>query len=143
MNFYAAFPWAVTWDDHEVENDLFALLTSCQERTEVNPGVITNGPVDFTLDLTLSDNASLRSPGGYVVSNGVVVARTKHGRYVAASRTCTHQNNPAVEYQDDRFVCPVHGAQFDTSGRGLNDLGKKGIRVYKTDVDRNTLRVYS
>ena len=122
---------------------LLALLASCQQTTEVNPGPITNGPVDFTLDLTAPDNGPLRAPGGFVISNGVVVARTKYGRYVAASRTCSHQKKQAVEFQADRFVCPLHGAQFDTSGRGLNDLGKKGIRVYKTDLDRNSLRVYS
>lgn len=122
---------------------LLTLLTACQKTTEVNPGAVTNGPVDFTLDLTLADNAPLRTPGGFVVSNGVVVARTKHGRFVAASRTCSHQQQQAVEFQADRFVCTVHGAQFDTSGRGLNDLAKKGIRVYKTDLDGYNLRVHS
>lgn len=122
---------------------LVALLASCQQNTEVNPGAITTGPVDFTLDLVSPINASLRMPGGFVVSNGVVVARTKQGRFVAASRTCSHQKNPSVEFEVDRFVCATHGAQFDTTGQGLNDLGKKGISVYKTDLDGYFLRVYS
>ncbi len=120
---------------------LFTLLTACQS-TDVNPGVITNGPVDFTLDLLSPLNNALRTNGGFVVSNGVVVARTPWG-FVAASHICSHQQQPAIEFDKDRFTCTAHGAQFDLTGRGLNSLGKNGLSIYKTEQTGATLRVYS
>ncbi|GAA4448174.1 hypothetical protein GCM10023189_05650 [Nibrella saemangeumensis] len=122
---------------------LWVLLTACQRDTEVIPGPVTNGPVDFTLDLGDPANAVLRKGGGYVISNGVVVARTPHGGFVAATQTCSHEKNQAVVFQGNEFVCTVHGAKFDTAGRGMNNLGSRGLRVFKTELKNLALRVYS
>lgn len=119
---------------------LMVLLTSCRQEEIVKP----DGPVDFELDLESPDNTVLRVKGGYVVANGVVVARTFHGLLAAANRTCSHQKNNTVVFQDNEFYCPVHGARFDSKGFGLNDYGKNGLRVYKImPLPDNKIRVFS
>lgn len=119
------------------------LLTSCQQDREVVPGVITTGPVDFTLDLMTPANAALRTAGGYVITHGVVVARAQHGSFVAATQTCSHEKKQGIIFQDNGFVCTVHGARFNTAGQGINNFGSRGLRIYNTAVNGFLLRVYS
>lgn len=119
---------------------LMAVLASCQ-KSSIAPAP-TN--VDFTLDLTATANATLKNSGGYVVMNGLVVARTSSGTYVAASHTCTHEGSQKVIFSAGEFYCTEHGARFSTTGQGLNSYGSNGLTVYKTQqTDTNTLRVYS
>src|SRR5687767_3456987 len=75
--------------------------------------------VDFTLDLSDPANANLsRSGGGYLYHEGVLVARTSGGVFVAVSRYCTHQDT-SLEYRvvTNVFHCPNHNAEFGTDGR--------------------------
>jgi nitrite reductase/ring-hydroxylating ferredoxin subunit len=118
---------------------LLMLLTACQQEEIVKP----IGPVDFELDLDDPLNAALKMKGGYVLANGVVVARATHGNLVAASQTCSHQKNKQVIYKDNEFFCPVHGARFDTKGNGLNEYGSKGLIVYKIIQFGSVIRVFS
>jgi cytochrome b6-f complex iron-sulfur subunit len=117
---------------------LLTLLTACQQAT-VTPAL----PVDFDLDLTARENAPLRIPGGFVVVNGVVVARTIQGLFVAATRTCSHQAEKQVVFDKSKFVCLAHGAEFDLTGRGLNANGNRGLTVYKVEQTGSTIRVRS
>lgn len=118
---------------------LMAVLTSCQ-KTEITP---VTGPVDFTIDLSDIANVNLLRPGGYVVQNGVVVARVGPVKFVAVTRTCSHEGQKQVTFQNGEFVCLAHGARFDLLGRGLNNEGKRGLTTYKIDQTGNILRVYS
>ena len=73
--------------------------------------------VNFTLDLSSSSNAALRTVGGYVIANGgtVIVENTSAG-YVAISLVCTH-NGCTVSYRGaNGFTCPCHGGTFDANG---------------------------
>jgi cytochrome b6-f complex iron-sulfur subunit len=117
---------------------LMAVLTSCQEK-EITP----TGPVDFDVDLTDIANAPLFRPGGYIVRNGVVVARQNHSKFVAVTQTCSHERLQQVTFQNGEFYCTAHGARFDTLGKGLNEEGKRGLIVYKIEQTGATLRVYS
>lgn len=117
---------------------LTVLLAACQ-RTEVTPET----PVDFDLDLTDHANAPLRQPGGFVVVQGVVVARTKPGHLVAVTQTCSHQAQKQVVFDNHEFVCLAHGARFDTAGKGLNSNGSRGLRVYAVEQTGNMIRVRS
>jgi nitrite reductase/ring-hydroxylating ferredoxin subunit len=116
-------------------------LTSCSNES-VSPSGSTSG-IDFTLNLDDSSNLSLKTNGGYIISQGVVVARTNAGDYVAVTRTCSHEGLQQIIYQTDHFYCTVHGAEYDNSGKGLNANGSKGIAVYNTSLTNNLLRVYS
>ncbi len=114
-------------------------ITACGKDGIVAP----TGPVDFTLDVTVATNASLKNANGYVISNGVVVAKTAAGTYVAATQVCSHENRANVIFQSGQFFCPLHDAKFDTAGKGLNSEASKGLTVYKTTLTGNSLRVYS
>ncbi len=119
---------------------LMLLLTACS-KTDVTPASL--GPVDFTLDLSQPDTAALAKPNGFIVSNGVVVARSMLGTYVAATHTCSHENRQEVYFQNNEFYCNVHGARFDTAGKGLNSFGSRGLTIYKTELSGTNLRVFS
>lgn len=100
--------------------------------------------VDFTLDLSSPANAKLLNNGGYLVTNGVIVAKTINGDYVAVSASCTHEGT-TVQYQssNNRFHCPNHGANFDTNGSVINGPATRSLHEYNTSLSGNTLRVYS
>ncbi len=121
---------------------LMTLLTACSKSSDLSP-ITTPGSVDFTLDLTASSNAALKTNGGYVISNNVVVARTSQGTYVAGSHICTHEARTKVVFLNNEFYCTEHGARFTTAGVGLNSYASAGLSVYKTELSGNSLRIYS
>lgn len=126
----------------------FAVLSclGCSKSSDSSSSGTVNGPtgVDFTLDLSSSANAALLSNGGYLVSNGVIVARTTAGAYIAAQHSCTHQSYGLV-YQgsNNRFYCNNHGATFSNSGAVTNGPASRALTVYNTTITGTSLRVYS
>lgn len=121
----------------------FVLTATCLHSCSTSGSVITPGTVDFTLDLTQSANAALKSKGGYIVTNGVVVAQDLNGNYVAATQTCTHQGLNQVYYDSssNTYRCSAHGAQYDLNGKGLNANGSKGIITFKATLSGTSLHV--
>jgi cytochrome b6-f complex iron-sulfur subunit len=105
-----------------------------------------NGPtnIDFTLDLSLSANAALLNNGGYLATNGILVARTTAGAYIAVQLSCTHENYPLV-YQGsaNHFYCNNHGSAFTETGVVLNSPARSNLTVYKTTLTGTSLRVYA
>ena len=118
-----------------------ACLGGCQP----NNGV-TDAPtnVDFSLDLNEPANASLHTNGGYIIMNGVIVARTVAGVFVAVSSYCTHAG-AAVQYvsSTNRFYCPSHGSNFATDGSVINGPANSPLMKYHTSLTGSTLRVFS
>ncbi|MHA4740709.1 Rieske 2Fe-2S domain-containing protein [Dyadobacter sp. MSC1_007] len=98
-------------------------------------------PTNLTLDLTDQANAALKTNGGYVIKDGVVIARSNTGAYIAATLTCSHEEKNEITYQTDHFYCTAHGAKYDNARKGLNSEGKKGIRVYTTSLTDNILTI--
>lgn len=100
--------------------------------------------VDFTLDLTASSNAALKTNGGYIYNEGVIVARTGNGIYVALSQTCTHAGG-TVQYVSSKnaFYCPNHGSNFATNGNVINGPASSPLTAYHTSLTGTSLRVYS
>ena len=122
----------------------FALTATCLGscNTQVNP-IGTAGSVNFTIDLSQADYAALKSNGGYVIVNSVVIARTTGGGYAAASAICTHEGGQ-VGYSSsgNLWLCNVHGAEYDlTSGAGLNSYGRNGLRIYQTTLNGTKLTI--
>jgi cytochrome b6-f complex iron-sulfur subunit len=118
---------------------LMAVLTSCQRPEVVEP----TGPVDFELDLMAPANVPLNRVGGYVVQNGVVVARVNLSRFVAVTHTCSHEGLKQITFRFGEFHCTAHGARFSEKGEGLNKEGKRGLTTYNVAQRGNLLRVYS
>ncbi|WP_234734699.1 Rieske (2Fe-2S) protein [Tellurirhabdus bombi] len=119
---------------------LLAALTSCQPDSEA---VLPLGPVDFDLDLTDPAYFALHQAGGYVIQYGVVVARTVQETFVAVTQTCSHKGQQQVVFKNDEFYCTAHGARYDTTGKGLNTNGKRGLTTYRTEQSGSILRVYA
>lgn len=105
-------------------------LSSCKS-DDVTPAV-----AQFTLNLDDAANAVLKTNGGYIIKNEVVIAKTTNGDYAAVSVLCRHENLKQVIYKkaSNEFFCTAHDARFDTKGTGLNDTGKKGIATYPVVV---------
>ena len=106
--------------------------------------VATPGNVDFTLDLSTSAYSALKVNGGYTVYNGVVVARTLSGTYIAVSAACTHEGQ-TVQYiaSGNYFYCSRHGAKFNSNGAVTQGPASTSLAQYKTSLNGNSLRVYS
>jgi cytochrome b6-f complex iron-sulfur subunit len=128
----------------------FVLTATClQSCKSDNAGGVTpttpTGGLDFTLNLDDAANASLKTNGGYVIANGVVVAKDKDGKFVAATQTCSHQGFKLVVFDGakNEFNCSQHGARFSTAGAGLNSEASKGLTVYKTALTGSSLRVFA
>ena len=103
-----------------------------------------NMSVDFTLDLTQSAYAALNTNGGYIVKDGVIVAKTTAGNYVAVSAACTHEGaNVNYNSGSDKFVCPRHGATFANSGTAVSGPANGNLQKFNTTLTGNSLRVYS
>ncbi len=125
----------------------FALL-SCVgcKKSDGSGSADTTGPtgVNFTLDLSLAANAALLGNGGSLVSNGVIVAKTQKGKYIAVQQSCTHESY-TLNYQsgDSRFYCPNHGAVFSEAGAVTNGPATRSLTVYNTQLTGTSLKVYS
>ncbi|MGA3245131.1 MAG: Rieske (2Fe-2S) protein [Bacteroidota bacterium] len=123
----------------------FVAYSTCFEGCNVqNPVSSAPSNVDFTLDLTASANSALKSNGGYIYNNGIIVARTTAGAYVAVYSVCPHAG-ATVQYdsRNNRFTCPAHGSNFATSGALINGPASTGLKQYNTSLNGTSLRVYS
>lgn len=100
--------------------------------------------VNFTLDLTSPANSALTKNGGYLVTNGVIVARTNTGSYIAVQQSCTHENYPlAYQPANFRFYCNNHGATFSEKGVVTGGPTNRSLTVYNTQLTSTSLNVFS
>lgn len=120
----------------------FVLTTGCLGSCKKD--AIAPQNKDFTLDLTDSAYAALKTNGGYVIVNDVVVARTRDGVYAAATVICSHEQEKRISYtSNNEWECAAHGARFSLGGGGLNSKGGKGLKIYQTTLTGTTLRIFS
>ena len=95
------------------------------------------------IDLTSATYTNLNKLGGYViVSNSYVVALSKAGNFIAATVTCSHEPRNRIVLSNEEWYCTDHGARFSLNGSGLNSRGSRGLTVYRTATDGNTLIIY-
>jgi len=116
------------------------LASSCSENEGSPAPAPTN--VDFTLDIS---TGTLATNGGFLVHNGIVVARTTAGGFLAVAASCTHQGtNVNYSAQGNKFICPNHGAQFNSSGAVIQGPASSSLAQYNTQLlDATHLRIYS
>jgi cytochrome b6-f complex iron-sulfur subunit len=111
-----------------------------------NSGSDTTGPsnVDFTIDISQSPNTALQNSGGYIYNNGVIIARTLAGSFVAVQQTCTHERfNIIYQGSQKRFYCDGHGGTFSESGNVIGGPPPRALKTYNTALNGTILRVYS
>ena len=117
-----------------------AASCSSDNSTSPSPAPAPSG-VDFLLDVS---TGSLATNGGYLVSQGIVVARTNSGNYIAVSASCTHEGtNVNYNASGNNFICPNHGAQFSSTGTVTQGPANSNLKKYNTTLTGNSLRVYS
>jgi cytochrome b6-f complex iron-sulfur subunit len=119
------------------------ILAACLGSCKKDAGGTGSAPVvDFTLDLSQPANAALNKPGGYLYSNGVIVAKTTAGNIIAVSQSCTHQGS-SVQYQSssNQFYCPNHGATFNTGGGVTGGPANSALKQYTVTATGNMVRV--
>lgn len=114
---------------------------SCKKKDDNNiPGAFSGS---FTLDLNSSANASLKTAGGSVISNNVVVINNG-GSYTALSAICTHQGcTVGYNKNNSRIECPCHGGVYDTNGGVVSGPPPSALKKYTTSVSSGILTVSS
>ena len=125
---------------------LATCLGGCSKSTEA-PGMGNTSPppsgVDFTLNLTQTENANLGTNGGFIYKNGIIVARTTSGNYIAVAMACTHQGTTLVfDGPNNRFFCNNHGSTFSTTGTVNNGPASTNLKQYSTTLTGSMLRVF-
>lgn len=112
-------------------------LSGCKKSDTGTP----SSSVDFTLD---TSTGSLANNGGHLVTQGVLVARTNSGTFIAVSAACTHERT-TVNYfaSSNNFICPNHGAQFDSNGSVTQGPASTNLKKYNTALTGTSLRVFS
>jgi len=119
-------------------------LFNCIGCSKSANGVTAPSGVDFTIDLSSPAYSALSTNGGFLAQQGVLIARTMTGNYIAVQQSCTHQNYSLVyEGQQGIFFCNNHGSAFSENGTVLNPPASRNLQVYKTTLTGNSLRVYS
>lgn len=113
-----------------------ACLGSCKKTSNA----MQSSNVDFTINVS---TGALAANGGYLVQNGVIIARTSSGSFIAVSAACTHQGGTLYFTNSNIFQCPLHGATFDASGKVLNGPATTALQKYNTALTGTSLRVYS
>ncbi len=118
-------------------------LASCSSN-DVSPmgGKVTPPTnIDFAVDVS---TGPLSTNGGFLVTNGIIVARTIAGSFLAVSAACTHQGTN-VQYRgaDNDFLCPNHGSIFSATGQVTNGPASRPLIQYKTTLTGTSLRVFS
>lgn len=112
----------------------------------VAPGGAT-GKIDFSVNITSSDNANLQTLGGFKVfaDEGVIVARTLDGSFIAVASACTHQGTTIQYRKDERdFRCPNHLSEFKENGEVEKGPATSNLKRFNTAFTEtsNTLRIF-
>lgn len=115
-------------------------LSSCVNES-MDPTSSTGTGGELVLDLSMADYASLNTVGNYVIVSSIVIARVSTAAFAAVTQVCSHQGQKRVVFNAGEFFCAVHGARFDTAGKGLNTNGSRGLKTYTTALQGTILKV--
>ncbi len=115
-----------------------ACLGSCKKSSTSTASASTMS-VNFTVNVA---SGPLATNGGYLLQNGVIVARTNAGTFIAVASTCTHQGG-TVGYapNSNSFICPIHGAQFDANGNVIGGPAPTNLQKFTCTLSGSTLHV--
>lgn len=123
------------------------LLTACAGPSNPDtPSPNAARKIDFSISLNDKGNENLKTKGGYVIVNDVIVAQTKDGKYIAVSAKCTHDGTQLVyKPVENQFYCPLDLSRFDATGKVVASPAKQALQQYLivTEPVAGVLRVYN
>ncbi len=98
-------------------------------------------PGNVSLSIKIASYPDLAPLGGvaYVDANGspLAIVRTGATTFLALSRICPHRGG-IVNEVGGGFSCPLHGAQFDNSGRWAGGQPTGSLTTYNSRYDAAT-----
>lgn len=95
---------------------------------------------NFTVDISMG---TLAKNGGFLVTQGIIIARTNAGDFLAVSAACPHEG-VIVNYDEagNKFVCPRHNSQFTSKGVVTIGPAASNLKEYKTSLAGTALTVF-
>lgn len=116
------------------------LATSCSSSDDDSVTPAPTG-VDFSLDIS---SGALATDKGYLVKNGIIIARENSTTFLAVSAACTHEGT-TLNYvgSSNTFHCPNHGSNFSSSGTRIDGPASGNLKQYNVALSGNSLRVFS
>ena len=115
---------------------LMRCASGCAGPNSPGPDPSPARKIDFSINLNDKAGENLRTKGGYIILNDVIVAQTKDGQYVAVAANCTHQGTQLVfKPADNQFYCPLHLSRFDTLGKVIVGPATQSLQQYTVTVE--------
>lgn len=113
-------------------------LGSCKKDV---PSAATN--VNLTIDLTSPTYSALATPGNFMyLGNGVIIAQTSTGNFVAVSQYCTHEGeNVTFRPTNNDFYCSAHRSVFNTTGTVTSGPAGSSLKQYTVTKTGDTLTI--
>lgn len=118
-------------------------LGACSKSADSGTTANTPAPsANFTVDLS----SNLTTVGSSLAANSVLIVRLAAGNtpssFVAVQQACTHQGSN-INYvpSNQIFLCPNHGAQFNTAGANVGGQATTALKVYNITITGNTMTV--
>lgn len=103
-----------------------------------------NQIINFSINLT----NQLLSINDIIVQNNVRVVRIANGNlitsFIAVDQYCTHAaGNLNWVAAQNKFVCPVHGSEFNSNGNVIANSGPatKDLKKYSVSISGNMLTI--
>lgn len=99
-----------------------------------------NTTSSFKVDLT----KELQAIGSFIFNDRIIVVRLATGSvpssFVALQRACTHQGTDVNwNASKNEFICPNHGARFNTSGQNIGGQSASALPVFAISISGTTL----
>jgi cytochrome b6-f complex iron-sulfur subunit len=119
----------------------FVSIFSACKKSSVSPQG-SGASTSTAIDLSLTDNAALKTIGGFVYVDQYIVARVNTTTYTAFSRACTNDGCDVRYSQIQNYmVCPCHAGSFDSNGNPTTAIQIYPLRKYNTSLSGNTLTI--
>ena len=93
--------------------------------------------VDATSPLAAVGSAALVQS----VRGSFLVARTGQTSFTALGSVCPHQGCTVTEFGSQTYVCPCHGATFDTNGHVLGGPAPASLPQFATAFNGSVLTI--
>ena len=116
------------------------LFNSCSEDNSSGGNNNGNNSGGVQIDLNDPNYANLKTVGGYVYKDNLIVIRSSDTVYIALSKLCTH-DACTVTYNSStkQLPCPCHGSKFSDAGAVLNGPASSPLKKYNVKIEGTTL----